>query len=112
MKTPFDLFVEDSEKKRALAAVLQNPELREALGILKDQLEPDADDREALVNPQIAVSERHQVAGANHIIKGLRKLATAPPAAPKPLPGHKPLVNPDQKLTEEQLKELQQKEGS
>jgi hypothetical protein len=106
MKTPAETFSTNPDKRNALAAILRDPAFREALDILKDELEPESSDKEALVNPQIAVSQRHQVAGANHVLKGLRRLATAPPQAPKALPGHKPLADPNKPLTEEQLKEL------
>jgi len=109
MKSPAETFSTNPDKRAALVAILREPAFREAIDILKDELEPEASDKEAIVNPQIAVSQRHLNAGVNHIIKGLRRLASAPPKAPKPLAGHKPLVNPDQKLTEEQLKELKQR---
>lgn len=90
--TPAERFANDELKRATLEGVLRSPELHEALRILKDELEPEATDAAALGNPQLAVSQRHLVAGANHILKGLQRLTLIPPK-PQRAPRAKPLLS-------------------
>ena len=81
-----DEFTKDEVNRATLASVLKEPVLIAALAILKDELEPSADNTVAVANPVISASRYQQVAGANHILKGLQRLTQA--AIPrKPLVG-------------------------
>lgn len=95
MITPAESFAADELKRETLLGVLRSRELHEALGILKDELEPDATDTAALGNPQIAISQRHLIAGANHIIKGLDRLTKAV-KKPGKIVANKPLLSEEE----------------
>lgn len=100
--TPAEKFANNPFYREEIAKFLANDAFRDALAILKEELEPVATDKEAMLDPVLAAAERHRIAGATHIIKGLKRLATEPVKAKK-LPGIKPL------LTEEQFKQQQKK---
>jgi hypothetical protein len=70
-------FTKDDVNRATLASVLKEPILIQALAILKDELEPSADNLAAITNPVISASRFQQVAGANHILKGLQRLTQA-----------------------------------
>ena len=72
-------FQKDPVRRDKLAALLKNPVLKEAFDALKDELEPRDDLPVTLANPTVAAHRYHQHAGANHIIKGLARLANPAP---------------------------------
>jgi hypothetical protein len=91
---PAEKFSNNPLSRETLAGILRSPELHEALAILKAELEPRGPEPDAA----IAASQRNVLAGACHVIAGLKRLA-AEPAASK-IKGHKPL------LSEREFKEM------
>lgn len=79
-------FTKDETRRLKLAELLKDDVLREALEVLKSELEPKDVGNDALVNPVLGASKYQQIAGANHIIHGLQRL-TAPFTEPKKLTG-------------------------
>lgn len=86
-------FQADANRRDKLATLLKNPVLKEAFEALKDELEPRDDLPVTLANPTVAAHRYHQHAGANHIIKGLARLAKPAPPVVKPK-GRKLRENP------------------
>lgn len=78
-------FQKDPTRRDKLATVLKNPVLREALDILMDELDPNTQLPATLADATVAAHRYHHVAGANHIRKGLNRLAAQAPEV-KPLP--------------------------
>lgn len=68
-------FQNDPDRREKLAALLKNPVLLEALDVLKDEMEANADLAVTLANPVVSAHRYHQNAGANHVVKGLSRLA-------------------------------------
>lgn len=75
--SPAAEFIKDTVRRNKLAALLKNPVLVEALGIVEDQMEPQTG-TQADVHPAVAAAKMHQVAGANELLKRLRALAKEP----------------------------------
>lgn len=67
-------FQNDENRRTKLEKLLKDPVLKYAFEALKDELEPRDDLPVTLANPTVAAHRYHQHAGANHIIKGLRRL--------------------------------------
>lgn len=67
-------FQQDGDRRNKLAKLIANPVLKEALEILKDEIEPKAGPALPIENTTVAASLYHQHAGANSIIKGLTRL--------------------------------------
>ncbi len=68
-------FQNDPIRREELATLLKNSVLEEALDILKNEMEANADLAVTLANPVVSAHRYHQNAGANHIVKGLSRLA-------------------------------------
>lgn len=70
-------FAKDAGKRAALAKALSNQTLREAIEIVLEQIEPETG-TQADALPAVAAAKYHQVAGANDLLKKLRKLTVEP----------------------------------
>lgn len=68
-----EAFQSDPVKQQELASLLSHPTLKLALEILKDEVEPKIQQPTEL-NPVVSAAKYQQVAGVNHVIKGLKNL--------------------------------------
>ena len=80
--TPFD-FSKHENNRVALAAILANPLLQVALDALMGELQPGVVN-DGVVSPVVAASRYQQIAGANHIVKGLDRLTRPPKEQVRP----------------------------
>lgn len=74
-------FSKFEDNRVALAQLLLNPVLQQALEILESELAPKVD-RGLDTNPVASAAAYHQAAGANYVLRGLERL-TQPPAERK-----------------------------
>lgn len=70
-------FSRDDNNRAQLQKLLDSPVLQTAIAVLKDELEPSTGN-DGVGNPVIGAARYQQLAGANHILKGLKRLAAAP----------------------------------
>jgi hypothetical protein len=66
-------FVRSDANRTEIENLLKNPTLLQAFDVLMGEISPSVDSV-AKLNPVLAAALYQQVAGANHIVKGLRKL--------------------------------------
>lgn len=66
-------FQNDEARRNRLREILADETMIAALAILKDEKEPGVNGVTES-NPTIAASRYHQVAGINHVLKGLERL--------------------------------------
>ena len=72
-------FSKHENNRVALAALLADPILQQALDALKEDAEPGLVN-DGVVSPVVAAARYQQIAGANHIVLGLERLTKAPKA--------------------------------
>jgi hypothetical protein len=85
-------FQSDPVRQQELASLLTHPTLQLALGILKDEIEP-LPQPATEQSPVISTAKYHQIAGANHIVKGLSRL-TLPYKPPVKITGRTLIPEP------------------
>jgi hypothetical protein len=71
--TPTEEFSRDENNRKQLAALLASPILKQAITLLLDELQPNSTNP-GVSNPVVSAACFQQLAGANHIIKGLKRL--------------------------------------
>lgn len=82
-------FQSDQIRRAELETLLQHPTLVLAFEALKDEIEPKVTDL-TTANPVISAAKYQNVAGANHILEGLKRL-TREFAPPKKVLGRPPI---------------------
>jgi hypothetical protein len=85
-------FSKHENNRVALATLLLDPLLRQAFTVLLDELAPGAVN-DGVINPVVGAARYQQIAGANHIVKGLERL-TKPPKAKGEVPLRQLLPEP------------------
>lgn len=78
-------FKKDGAKRSRLIGILRDPVFREAVEIIKDELEPRGD-LPIFYKPKIAAARYHELAGMKYLTDGLRRL-TKEHQETKPLKG-------------------------
>lgn len=68
-------FQVDGAKRSRLLAILRDPVFREAVAILKNELEPRGDLAIFLKETEVAANRYHQFAGLNYLLDGFQRLA-------------------------------------
>lgn len=68
-------FQKDGAKRSRLMAILRDPVFREAVAILKNELEPRGDLAVFLKESDVAANRYHQFAGLNYLLDGFQRLA-------------------------------------
>lgn len=78
-------FSRDENNRVQLQRMLDSPVLNEAIQVLLDELTPTPGN-EGVGNPVVSAARYQQLAGANHIVRGLRNLVQTPKVrAPLPV---------------------------
>ena len=89
-------FSRDENNRAQLQKLLDSPILKAALDLLADELQPTPGN-EGVGNPVVGAARFQQIAGANHMLKGLKRLAAPPRPKPESAarpPLRKEVVNP------------------
>lgn len=89
-------FQRHEENRKKLASVLKDPVLIEALEVLKEELDAYPGGV-AESNPVVAAARYQQIAGVNHVLKGLTRLTKTPETRKAPREKSLPLKPEDLK---------------